>query len=133
MKEQQNIALIESMFEAFAQGDVPSLLGMMASDTVWIAEGPSSIPYCGEHHGTEGVIEFLTAMGSTLDNPKVISTHWAATGDVVSNSGRFSAAVKATGKSFDVPVAHIFEVRDGKVAKFIDIFDSAAIAAAYQG
>ena len=131
MKEQENIALIEGLFAAFFRGDVPAILGSVTGDTLWSVAGPGSIPYCGEHQGTDGVIAFLTALGTTLDNINLTFTHWAATGDVVINAGRFSATVKATGKGFDAVVAHCFEIRDGKVAKFYDISDTAAIAAAY--
>lgn len=47
--------------------------------------------------------------------------------------GRFSATVKETGKQIDVPVAHLFAVRDGKIARWVGFSDTARVAAAYAG
>ena len=49
-------------------------------------------------------------------------------GDVVATVGRYSGIVKATGKKFDVPIGHFFTIWDGKIAKFVDLCDTAAQA-----
>jgi ketosteroid isomerase-like protein len=40
--------------------------------------------------------------------------------------------VTATGKSFDSPVAHFFTFRGGKISRFVDVVDTAAMADAYR-
>jgi hypothetical protein len=129
--EQQNTELIKSMYEAFGRGDIPSILSKLTSDTIWTTEGPEVIPYTGTRHGEEGVLSFFQSLGSTLDNMKLTTDRYIAQGDTVATFGRFAGTVKATGKSFDAPVGHYFEVHDGKVAVFIDIVETASIAAAY--
>jgi ketosteroid isomerase-like protein len=38
---------------------------------------------------------------------------------------------EATGKRIDCAVAHVFTIRDGKIAKFLDFVDTAQMADAY--
>jgi ketosteroid isomerase-like protein len=42
------------------------------------------------------------------------------------------ARVQATGKLFESEIIHLFTFRDGKVARLLDYFDTAAVAAAYR-
>ena len=132
MNEKQNTALIQSVYAAFGRGDIAFILANLTSDTVWTTEGPGVIPYAGTRSGVPGVSSFFEALGSTLSDMKLTTTHYVAEGNAVTTFGRFAATVKATGKSFDTPVGHYFEIRDGKIAVFVDIIESASIAAAYQ-
>jgi hypothetical protein len=50
---------------------------------------------------------------------------------MVATFGRFAGTVKAPGKRFDASVGHYFEFRNGNVAVFIDIAETASKAAAY--
>ena len=43
MKEQENIALVQRMYEAFARGDIQTIVENLTDDVEWIAEGPSSV------------------------------------------------------------------------------------------
>ena len=132
MNETQNTALIKSLYDAFGRGDVPFILDQVTSDTVWNTEGPAIIPYTGTRRGPNQVLGFFEALGGTLNDMKLSTDHYIAQGDAVTTVGRFAGTVKATGKSFDAPVAHYFQIRDGKVAVFIDIIETASIAEAYQ-
>ena len=131
MNEQKNTALIQDMYDAFGRGDIAHVLGCVTSDSVWNTEGPSVIPYTGIRRGEKEIMGFFEALGGTLDNMKLTTSHIVAQGGTVISVGRFAGTVKDTGKRFDAPVAHYFKIRDGKVAEFVDIIESASIAAAY--
>ena len=131
MNEKQNTALVQSLYEAFGRGDIPFILANLASDTVWTTEGPASIPYTGVRRGEKEVLGFFEALGGTLSDMKLTTDHFVAQGEAVTTFGRFAATVKSTGKSFDTPVAHYFQIRGGKVAVFIDIGETATMAEAY--
>jgi len=131
MNEQQNTALIQSEYDAFARGDVQTILSNLADDVEWVLEGPASIPFSGRKNGPAQVAKFFEAIGSSLRNPKLTIEQTIAQGDSVASIGRFSGTVAATGKTFDVPIAHFFTVRNGKIARFVDFGDTAALAEAY--
>ena len=131
MTEQQNTALIQTLYDAFGRGDVRSILDNLAEDVQWGLEGPAIIPFAGRRKGRAQVQGFFEALGTTLHGMKLITEHFVAQGNLVASIGRFCGTVTATGKNFDVAVAHFFEIRDGKVARFVDFGDTAAWADAY--
>jgi ketosteroid isomerase-like protein len=132
MSEQQNAALIQSLYDAFKRGDIPFILNSLAEDVSWTMEGPSTIPYAGKRKGTAQVKQFFEALANTQTNHKLTMEPLIAQGDQVSGLGRFSATVTATGRNFDSQVAHFFTVKDGKVSRFVDVVDTAAMADAYR-
>ena len=131
MSEQQNAALIQSLYDAFSRGDVQHILDSVTDDVEWTLEGPSIIPFAGARKGPSEVLGFFQALGTTQTNQKLTAEVWCALGDTVATLGRYAGTVTATGKSFDTAVAHFFTIRGGKVARFVDLGDTAAFAAAY--
>ena len=132
MNEQANTALIQSMYAAFGRGDIRFIADHLASDIEWTLEGPETIPYAGRRHGVDQVLGFFHAMTTTLTGPKLTITDILAQGDKVAAFGRFAATVTVTGKRFDSQVAHLFQIRDGKVSNLVDVVDTAAEAEAYR-
>ena len=132
MSEQQNVALIENVYQAFARGDLAFIYERLADDVEWTLEGPSIIPYAGKRKGVAQVKGFFEALAGTQTNLKLTMGPLIAQGDRVSGLGRFSATVTSSGKSFDSFVGHFFTVRDGKIAEFVDLVDTAAMADAYR-
>lgn len=47
-----------------------------------------------------------------------------AAGDTVLVEGRYRATARATGKPFDAQVAHVYDLRDGKIARFQQYTDT---------
>ena len=44
---EQDKTLIESLYEAFGKGDIPTVIASLAPDVSWFTEGPSVVPYTG--------------------------------------------------------------------------------------
>jgi uncharacterized protein len=132
MSEQQNAALIQSVYDAFKRGDLPYILSQLTEDVDWTMEGPSIIPYAGKRKGIAQVKEFFEALAGTQTNMKLTMEPLMAQDDQVTGLGRFTATVVATGRSFDSRVGHFFTVRDGKISRFVDVVDTAAMADAYR-
>jgi len=132
MSEQQNTALVQSLYAAFAKGDVQTILDNLTSDVEWTLEGPSILPFAGKRHGVAEVKKFFEALAGTQTNMKLTPQQFVAQGEMVAIIGRYSATVTATGKGFDGPLAHFFTIRAGKVVRFIDVADTAAMVDAYQ-
>jgi len=55
---QHNAELLQRGYEAFALGDLPTVLGMLSDDITWHVPGRS--PLSGDYKGHDGVISFLT-------------------------------------------------------------------------
>lgn len=132
MSEQQNTALIQSVYDAFKKGDILFILNSLTDDVEWTLEGPSIIPFAGNRKGVSEVKQFFEALATTQTNQKLTMEPLMAQGDQVAGLGRYAATVTATGKSFDSALAHFFTVRGGKISRFVDVGDTAVMADAYR-
>lgn len=134
MNEQQNVALVQKMYDAFGRGDIQTIVEHLTDDVEWLAEGPSSVVYFGKMKGPAEVqSKFFGGIAATQEDMKLTMEDFLVQGDGVATFGRYSAKVKATGKRFDAPLAHLFRIRGGKVFKFVNLGDTAAVAEAYSG
>jgi uncharacterized protein len=131
MDEQENIALVKKLYEAFARGDVQTILDHLTEDVQWSNPGPSIVPYFGDRTGPGPVREFFDQLVGTQENVNLTIDQFIAQGDAVATLGRFTGRVKATGRPFNSLVGHFFTIRDGKVARWIGLGDTANAAAAY--
>ena len=125
-----NTELIQDMYAAFRRGDIPQILATLTPDVQWSCEGPSAIPYTGIRTGPAEVLGFFQGLGENDEMQLEVDT-FVEQGDVVASTGRFKGTVRSTGKHFDTFFGHFFTIRDGKVARFIDLIDTAALAEAH--
>ncbi len=127
----ENIALIRKMYDAFGRGDIAYILQNLTDDVEWTSIGPASIPYAGTFRGPAEVTKFFQALATTQSGQRLTMPEFVASGDKVVAIGRYACTVTATGKYSDAPVVHVFTIRDGKVAAFLDFVDTAAVVEAY--
>lgn len=121
----ENVAIIRAIYDAFAAGDVPAVLGAMAPDIVW-NEAESFLyadgnPYRGPEAVLNGV--FARCIGE-WDGFAAIAEEFLDAGDTVVVLGRYKGANKATGQPLDAQLAHVWRVRDGKAAQFQQYTDT---------
>jgi ketosteroid isomerase-like protein len=131
MAQDDNATLIRGLYDAFGRGDIQHILDRITDDVDWVNEGPETIPYAGTYKGRAEVPRFFQALGSTTEGGRVTADEVIGQGDKVFTLGRFTATVKATGKRIDVPIAHLFTVRSGKVSRWVGLTDTARVAEAY--
>ena len=115
--------LVRSLYEAFARGDVPAVLGAMAEDIEWHeAEG---MPYGGVHHGPNGVAQGVFGpLLQDIPDFTVTPEEIIASGDRVAVVGRYRGTGAASGERLDMPVVHVWDVADGKIARFRQFADT---------
>lgn len=120
----QNTDLIRGVYEAFAKGDIPSVLDTLASDISWTeAEGG---PYGGVSIGPDQVLQnVFMKLGTEWDGFSAIPGEFIAEGNTVVVLGDYSASFKATGKSFQAPFAHVWKLQNGKAVSFQQYTDTA--------
>jgi len=124
-----NKQLIESLYKAFAQGDVPTVLGAFAEDISWTdAEGfPTGGTYSGANAIVQGVFMPLV---TEWDGFAVRPSEFLDAGDAIIALGNYSGTYKATGKAMTAPFAHVWRLRDGKVYKFDQFTDTLVVSRA---
>ncbi len=109
--------IIRGAYAAFAKGDIPTVLGALASNVIWIeAEGG---PYGGTYVGPNAVLEnIFMKIGGEWDGYAAVPDEFIANDNTVVALGKYSGKYKATGKSFEAPFVHVWKFMDGKVISF---------------
>lgn len=128
-----NVAVVEALYAAFARGDMAAAMAGMAPDIVWTEA--ENYPYADRNPyvGPEAVLHGVFArIGADWDGFTVTSHERIDAGDTVVSLGRYSGVCKATGKAMDAQFAHVFRVKNGKVAAFQQYADTLGTARAMQ-
>lgn len=127
-----NLEIIKNAYAAFAQGDVPGVLGALSADIAWTeAEG---FPYAGTYHGPQAVLEgVFMRLGAEWDGFSAVPAEFIDGGDAVVALGQYSGTYKATGKSVQADFAHVWKLQDGKVVRFVQYVDTLLVNRALQG
>jgi ketosteroid isomerase-like protein len=126
-----NTEVVQGTYEAVGRGDIPALLDLLTADVQWTFQGPSVIPFAGTRRGREGVAEFFSLVGENLEFQEFEPREFVAQGDTVVVLGFERSLVKLTGRTFKQEWAHVYKLRDGKVAEFLALEDTAAHADAF--
>jgi len=126
--------VVETVYTAFAQGDMETFAGLMAPDIVWNeAEGN---PYAdlNPYIGPEAVMSGLMARLVTEWEDISVKPHeYVVEGDRVVVFGRYNETWKATGKTIDIPFVHSWTMEDGRLVAFQQYTDTAALVATMDG
>lgn len=133
MPEQENVQQVQALYAAFGRGDIPAFMDALADDVEWVIPYPTDIPNGGTYHGKAGIQKWL---GLTMANVqfKALEPHeYIAQGDKVVVLLHAVATIKRTGRDVDQEVAHVWTLRDGKIACQYAYEDTAAVVEAYHG
>ena len=118
-----NLDSVRGAYDAFARGDIPTVLGFLSPDVEWTeAEG---FPYGGTYIGPQAVLEgVFMRLGTEWDGFAAVPDEFIDGGDTVVALGKYSGTYKATGKSFQANFAHVWRVREGKAVRFTQYVDT---------
>lgn len=132
MSGQTNVDIVQRIYEAVGNGDIPTLLDQLADDVEWTYQGPSVIPFAGTRRGREGVAEFFSLLGENLEFEAFEPREFVAQGDTVVVVGYERNLIKPAGRTFEQEWAHVFTLRDGKIIKHWSFEDTAAYVTAFE-
>ena len=124
---EQNIEFVKGVYGAIDRGDVPAVLGAFADDIEWFeAEG---MPYGGVYRGGEAVAQNVFGPITTdVDGFALVREEFIGSGEAVAVVVRYTGTGKETGRALDVPAVHVWNVRDGKLARFRQFIDTVKYA-----
>jgi hypothetical protein len=127
----KNVDTVQEAYAAVGRGDIPALLDLLTEDVEWALQGPAVIPFAGTRYGREGVAEFFSLLGETVEFQEFEPREFVAQGDTVVVLGFERNLIKPTGRTFEQEWAHVYTLRDGKVAKHRALEDTAAYIDAF--
>jgi ketosteroid isomerase-like protein len=122
-----DIETIRKVYAAFNGRDMDLLQHYFAEDAE-IFQTPE-VPWGGEYRGHHGLYTFLVKAVEHVDTQIVPEALFAA-GHHVVQMGRLQGRARANGAPFDVPVVHLWELRDGLVVRYESYIDTPVLLAA---
>lgn len=121
-----NVELVRACYEAFARGDIESVMASFSPDIDWIEA--AGHPYCGVYHGTEAVLANVFApVPRDWQDYRALPETFIADGDLVAVVGTYSATSTATGRGFTARFVHVWRMTGGKATRLEQVADTAPI------
>jgi len=121
----QNVAVLDGLYKAFAAGDIPTVLESMDSKVVWnVAEGSTYAdgnPYIGPEAVLHGVFARIGEDHEYFNLNDIVLHEMG--NDKVLATLRYGAKFK-NGKNYDAQAAHLWTLREGKVVAFQQYVDT---------
>jgi uncharacterized protein len=133
MTREDNVQLVQQLFEAFSRGDIGSVLAALTEDVDWqgpVSQHAGSLPWAGRRRGREQVADYFRQLAAASRFHPMQDVVFTAAGDRVVAEGRNRNTARATGRSYEHEWVMIFTIRDGKIARFRHYYDPADITAA---
>jgi len=131
-REQENIKLVQQIYQHFKRGDIKALLNLLSVNIEWQLPEIENVPFAGRRRGHEEMGQFFESLVDTQEIQHFDPREFIARGDKVLALGHYAWRGKSTGREFGGDFAHVFTVLDGKVVKFHEYMDTAAAAAAHR-
>lgn len=127
--DRSDIDVVKNAYAAFAADDIASVLASLAQDVEWIEAQGS--PYAGSYRSPPQVLESVfTRLGADWSGFDVAPAEFLVGDGAVVVLGTYRGTTRAGDRRFDAPFAHIWQLRDGRVVRFRQFTDTAAMRAA---
>jgi ketosteroid isomerase-like protein len=122
-----NEALLRRGYEAFAHGDIPTVLDLMDEHILWYS--PDSVRFGGTYAGKEGVQQFFSHLPENFSDLSVEPTTFVSAGDHVIVQGRLRGQTQAR-TPFELAFLHSWTISGGRAVAFTEFYDTARMNAA---
>jgi ketosteroid isomerase-like protein len=133
MNNENDVKLIQSIYEAFGRGDVPFIASKVRPEARWdFNVVASDVPWHVPVTGPAEVPKFLAAFVENVKLEAFEPKQLIASGDEVVAHVRLAYEIKRTGRRVDEEQLHWWTVRDGKIARLRHFEDTAQVIAAWR-
>lgn len=135
-REQENLHVVQQMFDAFDQGNIQAGLDIYAENVDFQSPvtrtSPREITWAKPRHSRDEVAEYFKELFDKVQ-PERLETLWfTAQDDRVIIEGKNRGIVKSTGRSYEHDWVMVFTVRDGEIVRFRHYYDTADIVTAFR-
>ncbi len=89
-----------------------------------------ALAFAGQRHTKQGAVAYMTSLLGTWRMVHWTPETFVESGDRIAVFANCAWICKATGKTAEVRIAHLWQFKDGKIASLDEIFDTAAAIAA---
>ena len=132
MSDEDNVGVVLRAYENFKAGNVAGILDSVTDDVDWRLPEIGGAGFAGRRRGRDSVAGFFSSLAEAQDTLSFEPREFVAQGDKVVALGNYRWRVKKNGREYGGEWAHVFTVRDGKIASFREYLDTAALADAHR-
>jgi len=130
LSDPNNMNVIDDLYQAFATGNMPTVLGLMDENVVWNEAESNSLsdgnPYIGPKAVLNGVFARIGGLYESFAATDV-ELHEMSNNKVLATL-RYKIKAKNEVEEFDVQVAHLWTLTDGKITAFQQYADTKKLA-----
>lgn len=119
------INIVRSFYEKLSAGDAAGALSLMTPDIEWTTMWHYKVDGRGPERVAEGLFKPLMQEWTSFS---LVPTEFIGDGDTVVSLGDFTGQHGTTHKRSDARYAHVWTIRDGRIATFRQYIDTLAIA-----
>jgi uncharacterized protein len=113
---EQDVETVRGGYDAFNSGNPGGVLDRLDPDVEWIEPGGGNAP-SGTFHGPQSVgDDVLSAVPQYFDEFTAEPENFDDQGDTIVVTGRFKGKSKS-GAELDAAFEHVYEMKDGKIAR----------------
>lgn len=113
-----NVDMVKDIYDALRRKDAHAIAVMSRADIQ--VQQSAELPWGGAYAGVEQAMAFFGKVMATIDSHVKMMQILDADDHIVV-VGRTAGTVKATGKEFDVPFVHVWQLEGNRVAR-LDVF-----------
>lgn len=128
----ENVQLVQRVYAAFARGDIAAMLACLAPDVIWGEPDNPFNPSGGTRRGHTGFLEWIAIGRDAEDILALEPRQFLTDGDSVAVVGHTKCRAKLTGRTYETDFVHLISIKDGKVQRFQEFFDTFAAAEAFR-
>ena len=133
MREQENIKIVQDLYNNFRQGDFMSLMAALDNQVEWREPENGPAPFKGTYRGKREVGEYFRQLALTVQVERFEPRSYMAQSDTVIALGSYRFKSKRTGEIWQTDWAMVWQFRGDKVARYQVYKDTAAELVAMRG
>lgn len=128
----ENVEIVQGMYDAFAAGDVPAVLEKLSPEIVWNEAESNSLADGNPYIGPDAVLQGVFArIGGEWETFNLTDQNLYAVGeDMVLATGRYQGTHAMTGKTINAQHVHLWWFEDGMATRFQQYVDTKQLAEA---
>lgn len=127
MAGNENVELVQALYEAYESRNIPGLLGLLHEDFELYV--PEALPWGGNYKGAAGFGEFMQKFSAHLESIAAVDELIDAGSGTVIMVGHSRGTFTKTGERYEVRLADVARVKDGKLRSLDIYIDAPAILA----
>jgi len=128
----KNIELVKQLYLNFSKRDINSILNLLSEDVEWGEPDNPYNPAGGTKKGHSGFLEWLNIGRNAEDILVLEPRRFLSDADSVAVIGYMKCQPKKTRKIYESDFVHFVIIKDNKICKFQEFFDTYTAGEAFR-